>query len=335
MNTANFILREWQISDVISLAENADNINIWNNVRDSFPYPYSAKDAEEFITTASAKSKPATDLAVVVDGKAVGSIGIVPQPDVERFNAEIGYFIGEKYWNRGIISNAVKEMIAYAFANFPLQKLYASVFDFNLASQKVLHKAGFEREAILKLGAVKNGRFIDLHYYSLLKSQWRKSVKIRLLHDDELLVLEDLLYEAIFLPERAEPPSRDIIKVPEINNYIRDFGKKKEDQCLVAELNGKIIGGVWVRILADEIKGYGHVDAETPEFAISIFKEYRKLGIGSMLMKEMIKLLKDKGYAKTSLSVQKKNYAAKMYQKLGFEIIRENEEDYIMVLKLK
>jgi len=110
---------------------------------------------------------------------------------------------------------------------------------------------------------------------------------------------------------------------------------KKDDYCLVAECKGKIIGAVWVRILSGDKKGYGYVDDETPEFAISLFKEYRNLGIGTLLMQQMIEHLKKQEYTQTSLSVQKENYAVKMYQKLGFEIISENKEDYLMVLKLK
>ena len=165
----NFILREWQISDVASLTENANNINIWNNVRDYFPHPYSEENGKQFIEMVLSKPKPAADFAIVVDGKAVGGIGIVLQTDVERISAEIGYWLGEKYWNRGITTEVIKQMVQYAFANFPLQKIHAPVFDFNIASHKVLQKAGFECEAILKQAAIKNGKIIDLHYYSFIK----------------------------------------------------------------------------------------------------------------------------------------------------------------------
>ena len=167
----NFILREWQMSDAASLAENANNINIWNNLRDYFPHPYSEDDGKQFIKTALEKSKPAVDFAIIIDGKAVGGIGILLQKDVERISAEIGYWLGENYWNKGIMTEVIKEMVNYVFTHFPLQKIYATPFDFNIASQKVLQKAGFEREAILKQAAIKNGKIIDLHYYSLLKSK--------------------------------------------------------------------------------------------------------------------------------------------------------------------
>ena len=169
--TTNFILREWQISDASSLAENANNINIWNNLRDALPHPYSIEDGKSYIKMALSQPKPATLFAIVVEGKAVGSIGIFLKTDVERITAELGYFIGETYWNIGIMTDAVKQMASYAFTHFPhLQKIYATPFAFNIASQKVLQKAGFEREAILKQAAIKTGEVIDLHYYSLFKN---------------------------------------------------------------------------------------------------------------------------------------------------------------------
>jgi RimJ/RimL family protein N-acetyltransferase len=170
MNKTSFILREWQPSDAASLAENANNIHIWNNVRDYFPHPYTVKDGKAFIQRVKNKPKPATNLAVVIDGKAVGGVGIVLRTDVERITAELGYWLGEKYWNKGIMTEVIKQMVSYAFEHFPLRKIYATPFDFNIASQKVLQKAGFECEAILKQAAIKNGKEIDEHYYSIINN---------------------------------------------------------------------------------------------------------------------------------------------------------------------
>ncbi|MDR2038414.1 MAG: GNAT family N-acetyltransferase [Bacteroidales bacterium] len=167
---SKFTLREWKLSDKESLAENANNIKIWNNVRDSFPFPYTIEDGEQFIKMVAAKPKPLTDLTIEINGKAVGGIGIVLNPDVERIAAEIGYWLGENYWNRGIMTNVVKEMVGYSFSHFSIRKLYAPVFEFNTASQRVLEKAGFEKEAVLKQSAIKNNVVIDLHYYVLIKT---------------------------------------------------------------------------------------------------------------------------------------------------------------------
>lgn len=150
---------------------------------------------------------------------------------------------------------------------------------------------------------------------------------IREIKEQEYLLLDNFLYEAIFIPEGTEPPPKTIITSPELQVYVERFGELKDDWGLVAEIDGKIVGAVWVRIMND----YGHMDDETPSLAISLYKEYRGFGIGTAMMKEILALLKSHGYSRVSLSVQKANYAAKMYLKAGFEIVRENEEEYIMV----
>ena len=150
---------------------------------------------------------------------------------------------------------------------------------------------------------------------------------IREIQKQEYSLLNNFLYEAIFIPEGIEAPPKAIITSPELQVYIEHFGELKDDRGLVAEVDVKIVGAVWVRIMND----YGHIDDETPSLAISLYKEYRGFGIGTALMKEILALLKEHGYKRVSLSVQKANYAVKLYQKVGFEIVRENEEEYIMV----
>ena len=145
----------------------------------------------------------------------------------------------------------------------------------------------------------------------------------------EYPLLSDFLYEAIFIPDDIKPP-RNIIASPELQVYVERFGALKDDFALVAEIEGKIVGAVWTRIMND----YGHIDDETPSLAISLYKEYRRFGIGTAMMKEILALLKSYGYKQVSLSVQKANYAANLYLKVGFEIVRENEEEYIMVKHL-
>jgi ribosomal protein S18 acetylase RimI-like enzyme len=153
---------------------------------------------------------------------------------------------------------------------------------------------------------------------------------IREIRENEYDLLKDFLYEAIFIPEGAEPPVRDIILQPELKLYYEDFGKGVADHCIVAENDGKIIGAVWTRIMND----YGHVDDDTPSMAISLYKEYRGKGIGTELMARILELLKEKGYKQASLSVQKANYAVRMYEKVGFKTVKENSEEYIMVCVL-
>lgn len=154
--------------------------------------------------------------------------------------------------------------------------------------------------------------------------------KIRRISEEEYSLLENFLYEAVFVPKGVSAPPKSIIDRPELQLYIADFGKKEDDMGLVAEVDNKIVGAVWVRIMND----YGHIDNDTPSFAISLHEDHRGMGIGTALMKEMLCTLKDKGYKQASLAVQKSNYAVKMYKKVGFEIVNVNEEEYIMLCRL-
>ncbi len=152
---------------------------------------------------------------------------------------------------------------------------------------------------------------------------------IRRLRDDETEVLKDFLYEAIFIPEGVSPPELSIIDRPELALYYENFGTGPADYCLVADEDGSVIGAVWTRIMKD----YGHVDDDTPSLAISLYREHRGRGIGTALMRRMLDLLKEQGYRQASLAVQKANYAVKLYKKLGFRVVDENSEEYIMVCR--
>lgn len=153
---------------------------------------------------------------------------------------------------------------------------------------------------------------------------------IREMRDNEKDLLKVFLYEAIFIPEGVKPPPKDIIERPELKLYYEDFGSGEADHCFVAEDDGKVVGAVWTRIMED----YGHVDSQTPSFAISLIREYRGKGIGTELMKKMLEHLKNQGFKKASLAVQKSNYAVRMYEKVGFRKVDENSEEYIMVCDL-
>jgi len=161
------------------------------------------------------------------------------------------------------------------------------------------------------------------------------NLKIRSIVSADYPVLEDFLYHAIFLPPGVKPLPREIIYTPEIFIYIKDFGGKN-DCGIVAELDGKIIGAAWTRI----IPAYGHVDNKTPELAISVLPDWRGKGVGSEMMKNLFELLCERGYRQTSLSVQKDNPAVRLYERLGYKITGEridhaNHEDYLMVKELQ
>jgi len=151
---------------------------------------------------------------------------------------------------------------------------------------------------------------------------------IRQIKDNETELLKDFLYEAIFVPDGELPPPRDIIAREELAVYYEGFGKESADICVVADDNGKIAGAAWSRIMND----YGHIDDDTPSLAVSLYEEYRGIGIGTEMMTELLSLLAQQGFHKASLAVQKRNRAAEMYKKLGFETAGENDEEFIMVI---
>ena len=154
---------------------------------------------------------------------------------------------------------------------------------------------------------------------------------IRTIRPEEFSLLDDFLYEAIFIPEGVAAPPRSITEQEDLQVYIRDFGRHPDDHCLVAEIDGRIVGAVWVRLMND----YGHVDDDTPSLAISLYKDYRNQGIGTELLQRMLNLLRDKGYHQVYLSVQKANYALWMYRKAGFKVIADRGEEVLMVCQLK
>lgn len=153
---------------------------------------------------------------------------------------------------------------------------------------------------------------------------------IRDIRPEEIPVLNDFLYEAIFIPEGVPAPPRSIIRNEDLQVYVRDFGKLPDDRCLVAEVDGKIVGAVWTRIMDD----YGHIDNQTPSLAISLYKEYRGRGIGTELLSRMLERLRAEGYKSVSLSVQKANYALRMYERAGFVTVEDKGEEALMVCNL-
>ncbi len=153
---------------------------------------------------------------------------------------------------------------------------------------------------------------------------------IRTLYPSEYSLLEEFLYQAIFVPKGQQPPPRSVLQSPALRVYVDGFGQSPHDRAFAAVAEGRVAGAVWVRIMDD----YGHVDSETPSFALSLLPEFRGQGLGTALLHAMLDQLRQAGYAQASLAVQKDNYAARMYQRAGFQILRETEEEFIMVCPL-
>jgi len=168
MKLSKSVLRAWKPGDEPSLVRHANSRTIWRNLRDAFPHPYTLADAKRWIEVAN-PIMPITNFAIVVDGAAVGAIGLVLREDVFRRSAEIGYWLGEEFWGRGIVTEAVRAVTDYAFETFDLCRVYAGVFEWNPASMRVLEKAGYEFECRMKKSVTKDGETIDEFIYAVVR----------------------------------------------------------------------------------------------------------------------------------------------------------------------
>lgn len=169
-STVKFTLRPFRESDAESIAKYANNPKIAANLTDAFPSPYGFDDAKQFLSMAI-KNVPHTIFAIEVNGEACGAIGLHLQADIHRKSAECGYWLAETYWGKGIITEAIKQIVEYGFRTFDINRIFARPFSFNKASQRVLEKAGFTLEATLKKACIKNGAFCDEHIYTIFKPQ--------------------------------------------------------------------------------------------------------------------------------------------------------------------
>jgi [ribosomal protein S5]-alanine N-acetyltransferase len=160
-------IRDWRDTDHVALVKYANNRRIWLNVHDVFPHPYTLPDAKSWIQ--SAKTRPKTEFAIASAEEAIGGIGLRLQEDIQRRSAEVGYWLGEPFWGRGIATGAVKTLVGYAFSNFDLVRLHAFVFEWNFASCRVLEKSGFHLEARIEKSVTKDGKTVDCFLYALIR----------------------------------------------------------------------------------------------------------------------------------------------------------------------
>ena len=168
----NCKIRRWELSDARDLATALSNKKIQDNLRDGLPYPYTEKDGKDFISTMLAANENDTfAFAITVNGKVIGSIGAFRQTNIHNKTAELGYYIAEEYWGKGIMTEAVKQLCDYVFSHTDIIRIYAEPFSYNIGSCRVLEKAGFQYEGTLRSNALKNGNVLDMKMYSKLKTQ--------------------------------------------------------------------------------------------------------------------------------------------------------------------
>jgi RimJ/RimL family protein N-acetyltransferase len=169
-------LRPWRSDDASSLVRHANNRRVARNLRDAFPYPYTIRDAEAWLKSVG-DGRDDLILAIEVDGEAAGGIGIHPMKDVHRYNGEIGYWLSELHWGKGIMTGAVGDLVNYAFTYRRWLRIFATIFENNPASMRVLEKNGFELEAIHKRTVMKEGVLMDEYLYALLRERWLQKQK--------------------------------------------------------------------------------------------------------------------------------------------------------------
>ena len=168
----NCKIRRWELSDARDLATALSNKKIQDNLRDGLPYPYTEQDGKEFISAMLAADENDTfAFAITVNGKVIGSIGAFRQTNIHNKTAELGYYIAEEYWGKGIMTEAVKQLCDYVFSHTDIIRIYAEPFAYNIGSCRVLEKAGFQYEGTLRSNALKNGNVLDMKMYSKLKTE--------------------------------------------------------------------------------------------------------------------------------------------------------------------
>jgi RimJ/RimL family protein N-acetyltransferase len=171
------IVRSWRADDAPSLVRHANDRAIWLNLRDRFPHPYTAADAAWWVEHALAQ-QPQTDFAIDVAGEAVGGIGIILREDVERCSGEVGYWLGRTLWGRGITSVALRGFTGYCFGAYRLERIFAQVFAWNPASARVLEKAGYRLEAVMRRSAIKDGVVVDQLLYGITRDEAASVIRV-------------------------------------------------------------------------------------------------------------------------------------------------------------
>ena len=285
-------------------------------------YPVTSEDMnsyhERYIDGQRSRALTMTDVDEVV-----GYITLRTPAD-DTTEQRLGFVIvDDSKRGRGLGKTLVSMSVKYAFETLGATKVSLGVFENNPSAIHCYEVAGFHRvsrqdtESYPCLGETWN--CIEMEQYA--------DAIIRDIKSDEIPLLTEFLYEAIFQPQDAPEVSRTVLQEPMIWAYVNGFGSRTGDFCRVAIIGGAIVGAAWSRLGCS----YGKVDASIPELAISLYPEYRGRGIGSRLLESLLNTLCEKGYEQVSLSVDKTNYAVSIYRKFGFETIVEREHDYLMV----
>ena len=292
----NYILRKWRLSDAADLAAALNNEKVLNNLRDGLPYPYTEQDASDYISAMLCADETSTfAYAITRNDRAIGSIGAFRQSNIHRQTAELGYYLAEEYWGRGIMTEAIRQLCAIIFDTTDILRIYAEPFAYNTGSRRALEKAGFHYEGTMKNNAVKNGKILDMALYSLTCTM--EPYPVRRLTKEEITVALELCWR-VFLEFEAPEYSQE---------GIDHFRTSLEDQERIRKLTfygafdgDKLVGTLCMR--APQHIGGFFVDAA-----------YHRRGIGRRLFEAM-----RQDYAKQEFTVNSSPYAVEVYRHLGF-----------------
>lgn len=292
----NCILRKWRLSDAEDLSAILNNEKILNNLRDGLPFPYTEHDARDYIAAMLSSDEDSTfAYAITVDDKAIGSIGAFRQGNIHRQTAELGYYLAEEYWGRGIMTEAIRQLCEIVFDTTDILRIYAEPFDYNTGSRRALEKAGFELEGTMKNNAVKNGKVLDMALYSLTRII--EPYPVRRLNANEIQDACRLMWE-VFLQFEAPEYSKEGIDRFRASLEVQERIRKL---TFYGAFDGdKLVGTLCMR--APRHIGGFFVDAA-----------YHRRGIGRRLFEAM-----RRDYVRQVFTVNSSPYAVEVYQHLGF-----------------
>ena len=292
----NCILRKWRLSDAQNLAAALNNEKIQNNLRDGLPFPYTQQDARDYIITMlSSQEDSAFAYAITIDDRAVGSIAAFRQGNIHRRTAELGYYLAESCWGRGIMTDAIRQLCGIIFETTDILRIYAEPFSYNTGSRRALEKAGFRFEGMMKNNAVKNGKVVDMALYSLTRAA--EPYLVRRLSREEIPAALELCWRVFLEFEAPEYPAEGIAA----------FRASLDDPHRTRQLNfygafdGDALVGVLCMRQSQHIGGF-FVDAA-----------YQRRGIGKKLFAAM-----RQDYARQEFTVNSSPYAVEIYRHLGF-----------------
>ena len=290
------VLRKWRLSDAKALAAALNNENILNNLRDGLPFPYTEQDAEDYITAMlSADENDTFAYAITVDGRVAGSIGAFRQGNIHRQTAELGYYLAEEYWGRGIMTDAIRQLCGILFETTDLLRVYAEPFSYNIGSRRALDKAGFTYEGTMKSNAVKNGKVVDMTLYSLTRSA--EPYPVRRLAPEEIPAALELCWRVFLEFEAPEYPAEGVAAF----RASLDDDERTRRLRFYGAFDGETLVGVLCMRSPQHIADF-FVDAA-----------YHRRGIGRKLFAAM-----RRDYAHQAFTVNSSPCAVEFYRRLGF-----------------